>query len=62
MTEETITQATTDSKATEPAIQTRLLGVDLLFNSRLNKGTAFTEEERDIFRTSRPVASAHRHS
>ena len=49
MTEETITQATTDSKATEPAIQTRLLGVDLLFNSRLNKGTAFTEEERDIF-------------
>jgi malate dehydrogenase (oxaloacetate-decarboxylating) len=23
--------------------------VDLLFNSRLNKGTAFTEEERDVF-------------
>lgn len=30
-------------------IRTRLHGVDLLFNSRLNKGTAFTEHERDIF-------------
>ena len=29
--------------------RTRLYGVDLLFNSRLNKGTAFTEHERDIF-------------
>jgi len=26
-----------------------LHGVDLLFNSRLNKGTAFTEQERDVF-------------
>jgi len=31
------------------AIRTRLHGVDLLFNSRLNKGTAFTEDERDVF-------------
>jgi malate dehydrogenase (oxaloacetate-decarboxylating) len=30
-------------------IRTPLHGVDLLFNSRLNKGTAFTEQERDIF-------------
>jgi malate dehydrogenase (oxaloacetate-decarboxylating) len=30
-------------------IRTRLYGVDLLFNSRLNKGTAFTEAERDVF-------------
>jgi malate dehydrogenase (oxaloacetate-decarboxylating) len=30
-------------------IRTRLHGVDLLFNSRLNKGTAFTEHERDTF-------------
>jgi malate dehydrogenase (oxaloacetate-decarboxylating) len=30
-------------------IRTRLHGVDLLFNSRLNKGTAFTEAERDGF-------------
>ena len=30
-------------------IRTRLHGVDLLFNSRLNKGTAFTEAERDMF-------------
>ena len=33
-----------------PAVtRTRLHGVELLFNSRLNKGTAFTERERDIF-------------
>jgi len=30
-------------------VSTRLSGVDLLFNSRLNKGTAFTNEERDMF-------------
>jgi len=30
-------------------VRTRLHGVDLLFNSRLNKGTAFTEQERDVF-------------
>ncbi|MGA8086666.1 MAG: NAD-dependent malic enzyme [Terracidiphilus sp.] len=29
--------------------RTSLHGVELLFNSRLNKGTAFTEQERDIF-------------
>ncbi len=30
-------------------IRTRLQGADLLFNSRLNKGTAFSEHERDVF-------------
>ena len=30
-------------------IRTRLHGVELLFNSRLNKGTAFNEAERDVF-------------
>jgi malate dehydrogenase (oxaloacetate-decarboxylating) len=30
-------------------IQTKLTGYDLLNNSRLNKGTAFTENERDTF-------------
>jgi malate dehydrogenase (oxaloacetate-decarboxylating) len=30
-------------------IKTRLTGYDLLNNSRLNKGTAFTESERDAF-------------
>jgi len=30
-------------------IRTPLYGIDLLFNSRLNKGTAFSEEERDTF-------------
>jgi malate dehydrogenase (oxaloacetate-decarboxylating) len=39
--------ATTPDEKT--VIHTRLHGVDLLFNSRLNKGTAFTEEERDAF-------------
>ncbi|MGA7245790.1 MAG: NAD-dependent malic enzyme [Terracidiphilus sp.] len=34
----------------EPSvIRTRLHGIDLLSNSRLNKGTAFTEHERDAF-------------
>ena len=33
----------------ESVIRTSLQGVDLLFNSRLNKGTAFTEQERDVF-------------
>ena len=36
-----------DNKAS--VIRTRLHGADLLFNSRLNKGTAFTEHERDVF-------------
>src|ERR1700756_4630123 len=31
------------------AIRTHLHGADLLFNSRLNKGTAFSEHERNIF-------------
>ena len=30
-------------------IKTKLTGYDLLNNSRLNKGTAFTESERDTF-------------
>ena len=40
---------TVDESGAAPIIRTRLHGVDLLFNSRLNKGTAFTEHERDMF-------------
>ncbi len=44
---------TTESSAKKPAkeavIRTRLSGYDLLADARLNKGTAFTEEERDEF-------------
>ena len=38
-----------DESGKTTLIRTPLHGVDLLFNSRLNKGTAFTEEERDVF-------------
>ncbi|HKV78084.1 MAG TPA: NAD-dependent malic enzyme [Candidatus Sulfotelmatobacter sp.] len=36
-------------RANAPIIRTELSGYDLLNNPRLNKGTAFTEEERDTF-------------
>ena len=32
-----------------PTVQTALSGYDLLLDPRLNKGTAFTEDERDVF-------------
>jgi len=35
--------------AEENKVRTSLSGIDLLLNARLNKGTAFTEEERDEF-------------
>jgi malate dehydrogenase (oxaloacetate-decarboxylating) len=42
-----------NSPASKPAqgtaVQTQLSGIDLLMSPRLNKGTAFTEEERDTF-------------
>ena len=38
-----------DQQRDRQVVRTRLSGVDLLFNSRLNKGTAFTNEERDMF-------------
>ncbi len=38
-----------DLPAIPTVLRTRLHGVDLLLNARLNKGTAFTEEERDAF-------------
>ena len=38
-----------DKDAKRDVIKTRLSGYDLLNNPRLNKGTAFTEQERDSF-------------
>ena len=37
------------NQANGGVMQTRLHGIELLLNSRLNKGTAFTEEERTAF-------------
>ncbi len=37
------------NKAHDVVVRTRLHGFELLHNSRLNKGTAFTEEERTTF-------------
>jgi malate dehydrogenase (oxaloacetate-decarboxylating) len=37
------------NQETNGVLRTRLHGIELLLNSRLNKGTAFTEEERGAF-------------
>ena len=38
-----------ETAANGHVFRTHLSGVDLLFNSRYNKGTAFTDHERDVF-------------
>ena len=38
-----------DFQANGGVVRTRLHGIELLLNSRLNKGTAFTDQERDAF-------------
>lgn len=49
MNEKSVVPSSSNPDENRQVIETRLKGVDLLFNSRLNKGTAFTEEERDVF-------------
>jgi malate dehydrogenase (oxaloacetate-decarboxylating) len=51
MKEKTImsTESSLPNRSNHPVIRTSRSGLDLLMNPRLNKGTAFTEEERDTF-------------
>ena len=49
MSENSSAKADAGEHAKQPAIKTRLHGIELLSNSRLNKGTAFSEQERDTF-------------
>jgi len=43
------TESSLPNRSDHPVIRTSRSGLDLLMNPRLNKGTAFTEEERDTF-------------
>ena len=42
-------EAPMNEPSTEPVIRTKLFGFTLLNHPRYNKGTAFTEAERDAF-------------
>ena len=44
-----MSEMTTALRSSQTVLRTRLHGIELLLNARLNKGTAFTAEERDTF-------------
>jgi hypothetical protein len=50
----------TQATAREEALQVSLAGYDLINSPRLNKGTAFSDHERDVFECDRHTENRRR--